>query len=54
MPHRSFRDEVRDAVTPRATLLIVGVIALQLLFIASYVGALHDAPGPSRRTPGAP
>ncbi|MFH8499208.1 DUF3533 domain-containing protein [Streptomyces coeruleorubidus] len=42
MPHRSFRDEVRDAVTPRATLLIVGVIALQLLFIASYVGALHD------------
>jgi hypothetical protein len=42
MPHRSFHDEVRDAVTPRATLLIVGVIALQLLFIASYVGALHD------------
>ncbi|MFF5520284.1 DUF3533 domain-containing protein [Streptomyces coeruleorubidus] len=42
MPHRSFRDEARDAVTPRATLLIVGVIALQLLFIASYVGALHD------------
>ncbi|MEU6178672.1 DUF3533 domain-containing protein [Streptomyces coeruleorubidus] len=42
MPHRSFRDEVRDAVTPRATLLIVGVTALQLLFIASYVGALHD------------
>jgi hypothetical protein len=58
MPHRPFRDEVRDAVTPRATLLIVGVIALQLLFIASYVGALHDpkpkdvpfavvAPGPA-------
>ncbi|MFD5339891.1 DUF3533 domain-containing protein [Streptomyces hawaiiensis] len=42
MPHRSFLAEVRDAVTPRATLLIVGVIALQLLFIASYVGALHD------------
>jgi hypothetical protein len=42
MPHRSFRTEVRDAVTPRATLLIVGVVALQLLFIASYVGALHD------------
>jgi hypothetical protein len=38
----SFRDEVRDAVTPRATLLVLGVIALQLLFIASYVGALHD------------
>ncbi|MFH9818815.1 DUF3533 domain-containing protein [Streptomyces sp. NPDC017230] len=38
----SFRDEVKDAVTPRATLLVLGVIALQLLFIASYVGALHD------------
>ncbi|MFD7708986.1 DUF3533 domain-containing protein [Streptomyces sp. NPDC059786] len=37
----SFLTEVRDAVTPRATLLVVGVIALQLLFIASYVGALH-------------
>ncbi|MEU9333706.1 DUF3533 domain-containing protein [Streptomyces sp. NPDC048290] len=34
--------EVRDAVTPRATLLVIGVVALQLLFIASYVGALHD------------
>ncbi|MEU1106338.1 DUF3533 domain-containing protein [Streptomyces tibetensis] len=42
MPHSSFLAEVRDAVTPRATLLVVGVIALQLLFIASYVGALHD------------
>ena len=39
---RSFRHEVRDAVTPRATLLVLGVLALQLLFIASYVGALHD------------
>ncbi|NEY32945.1 DUF3533 domain-containing protein [Streptomyces sp. PRKS01-65] len=38
----SFLGEVRDAVTPRATLLVLGVIALQLLFIASYVGALHD------------
>ncbi len=37
----SFLHEVRDAVTPRATLLVLGVIALQLLFIASYVGALH-------------
>ncbi|MFE1579230.1 YhgE/Pip domain-containing protein [Streptomyces fradiae] len=34
--------EVRSAVTPRAALLVVGVLALQLLFIASYVGALHD------------
>ncbi|MEV5547169.1 DUF3533 domain-containing protein [Streptomyces sp. NPDC052309] len=40
--HGSFPGEVKDAVTPRATLLVLGVIALQLLFIASYVGALHD------------
>ncbi len=38
----SFLGEARDAVTPRATLLVLGVLALQLLFIASYVGALHD------------
>jgi hypothetical protein len=37
-----FADEFRNAVTPRAALLVVGVLALQLLFIASYVGALHD------------
>ncbi|MER5384538.1 DUF3533 domain-containing protein [Streptomyces sp. NPDC002688] len=41
-PRPSFLAEVKDAVTPRATLLVIGVIALQLLFIASYVGALHD------------
>ncbi|MEU1043026.1 DUF3533 domain-containing protein [Streptomyces sp. NPDC005907] len=41
-PRTSFLTEVRDAVTPRATLLVIGVIALQLLFVASYVGALHD------------
>ncbi|MDQ0962874.1 hypothetical protein QFZ66_006752 [Streptomyces sp. B4I13] len=41
-PRGSFLDEVKDAVTPRATLLVVGVVALHLLFIASYVGALHD------------
>ncbi|TQJ87065.1 DUF3533 domain-containing protein [Streptomyces sp. SLBN-31] len=38
----SFLAEVKDAVTSRATVLVIGVIALQLLFIASYVGALHD------------
>jgi hypothetical protein len=41
-PHRPFLAEVKDAVTPRATLLVTGVVALALLFIASYVGALHD------------
>ncbi|MDO0931923.1 DUF3533 domain-containing protein [Streptomyces sp. DG2A-72] len=42
MTQNSFLSEVKDAVTPRATLLVIGVIALQLLFIASYVGALHN------------
>ncbi|MFF7338561.1 DUF3533 domain-containing protein [Streptomyces sp. NPDC008163] len=37
----TFTDEVRNAVTPRAALLVIGVLALQLLFIASYIGALH-------------
>ncbi|QNE78228.1 DUF3533 domain-containing protein [Streptomyces finlayi] len=37
----TFVDEVKNAVTPRAALLVMGVLALQLLFIASYVGALH-------------
>ncbi|GGV35172.1 membrane protein [Streptomyces griseoflavus] len=32
---------VRRAVTPWTVLVVAGVIALQLLFIASYVGALH-------------
>ncbi|MET9503922.1 DUF3533 domain-containing protein [Streptomyces sp. NPDC006622] len=39
---QSTLSEVKDAVTARATLLVIGVLALQLLFIASYVGALHD------------
>ncbi|CCK31192.1 hypothetical protein BN159_6813 [Streptomyces davaonensis JCM 4913] len=42
MTQNSFLAELKDAVTPRATLLVLGVLALQLLFIASYVGALHD------------
>ncbi|MEU0689074.1 DUF3533 domain-containing protein [Streptomyces uncialis] len=36
-----FVDELKSAVTPRAALLVIGVVALQLLFITSYVGALH-------------
>ncbi|MFI6563140.1 DUF3533 domain-containing protein [Streptomyces sp. NPDC050534] len=42
MTQRTLLAEVRDAVSLRATLLVIGVIALQLLFIASYVGALHN------------
>ncbi|MGR8011412.1 DUF3533 domain-containing protein [Streptomyces hypolithicus] len=38
----TFVDEVKTAVTPRAALLVVGVLVLQLLFITSYVGALHS------------
>ncbi|MGC9537842.1 DUF3533 domain-containing protein [Streptomyces sp. UG1] len=41
-PRSPFLAEVKDAVTPRATLLVTGVVVLHLLFIASYVGALHD------------
>ncbi|WP_425835656.1 DUF3533 domain-containing protein [Streptomyces fractus] len=37
-----FAEEFRSAVTPRAALLVIGVLALQLLFITSYVGALHN------------
>ncbi|MDT0432415.1 MULTISPECIES: DUF3533 domain-containing protein [Streptomyces] len=37
----TFAGEVKNAVTVRAALLVIGVLALQLLFIASYVGALH-------------
>ncbi|MEV6795869.1 DUF3533 domain-containing protein [Streptomyces sp. NPDC051320] len=38
----TFLDEMKSAVTPRAALLVVGVLVLQWLFIASYVGALHS------------
>ena len=33
--------EARDAVTPRAFLLVCGIALLQLAFIASYIGAFH-------------
>ncbi|MEV6103113.1 DUF3533 domain-containing protein [Streptomyces sp. NPDC051940] len=38
----TFLDEVRDAVRPRSALLVLGVLALGVLFIASYAGAFHD------------
>jgi hypothetical protein len=34
--------EIKDAVTPRAALLVIGVLALGVLFIASYAGAFHN------------
>ncbi|MFE4206161.1 DUF3533 domain-containing protein [Streptomyces goshikiensis] len=45
-PPAGFLAELKDAVTTRAALLVLGVLALQLAFIASYVGAFHD-PEPS-------
>ncbi|WP_371499089.1 ABC transporter permease [Kitasatospora sp. NBC_00374] len=40
-PASGFLAELKDAVTPRAALLVIGVLLLQLGFITSYVGALH-------------
>ena len=47
MSHSPVADELRDAVTPRAVLLMVGVLVVQLGFLLSYVGAFHhpDAHG---------
>ena len=42
-----FWTEVWDAVAPRTVALVFGVLAIQLLFIASYVGAFHK-PTPHR------
>ncbi|MDH6123361.1 DUF3533 domain-containing protein [Kitasatospora sp. GP82] len=46
-PNRGFLAELKDAVTPRAALLVIAVLLLQLGFITSYVGALHH-PAPHR------
>ncbi len=47
MSHNPLADELRDAVTPRAVLLMVGVLLVQLGFLLSYIGAFHhpDAHG---------
>jgi hypothetical protein len=37
-----FAAELRDAVTVRSFVLVLGVLVLQLGFIASYLGAFHD------------
>jgi hypothetical protein len=39
---RTFAEEVKDAVRPRSALLVLGVLALGVLFIASYAGAFHQ------------
>ncbi|MCK7623193.1 DUF3533 domain-containing protein [Streptomyces sp. RS10V-4] len=43
----SFAEEVRSAVTPRAALLVTGVLGLMVAFITSYTGAFHH-PKPDR------
>ncbi|MFF0412908.1 ABC transporter permease [Kitasatospora sp. NPDC004745] len=40
-PGQGFVAELKGAVTPRAALLVIAVLLLQLGFITSYVGALH-------------
>ncbi|MET9323847.1 DUF3533 domain-containing protein [Streptomyces sp. NPDC003038] len=45
-PSDGFLAEIKDAVTTRAALLVLGVLALQLAFITSYIGAFHH-PKPS-------
>ncbi|MCB5179976.1 DUF3533 domain-containing protein [Streptomyces antimicrobicus] len=46
-PPRGLVNEIKDAVTTRAALLVIGVLALQLAFITSYIGAFHH-PKPHR------
>ncbi|MFJ6722148.1 DUF3533 domain-containing protein [Streptomyces sp. NPDC091259] len=46
-PSGGFPAEFKDAVSTRAFLLVLGVLALQLAFITSYIGAFHH-PAPSR------
>ncbi|MCF0088538.1 hypothetical protein B0E37_03613 [Streptomyces sp. MH192] len=38
----SFLRELRDAVTPRAMTLLLGVLVLALAFVVSFVGAFHS------------
>ncbi|MEU6893722.1 DUF3533 domain-containing protein [Streptomyces sp. NPDC046557] len=40
-PSGGFLAEFKDAVSTRAFLLVLGVLALQLAFITSYIGAFH-------------
>ncbi|MEV6673184.1 DUF3533 domain-containing protein [Streptomyces sp. NPDC051162] len=41
-PRPTFAAEVREAVTVRAALLVIGTLVLQLAFITSYIGAFHS------------
>jgi hypothetical protein len=39
---KAFWAELWDAVAPRTVALVLGVLAIQLLFIASYAAAFHE------------
>jgi len=41
MARSDFRAELSDAVSVRTVLLVLGVLVVQLAFVASYVGAFH-------------
>ncbi|MBT3149396.1 DUF3533 domain-containing protein [Streptomyces sp. CHD11] len=38
----AFRQELRGAVTPRATILLFGVLILEIAFVVSFIGAFHS------------
>lgn len=46
-PAQGFRRELRDSLSVRGLVLIAGVLALQMGFILSYIGAFHS-PSPHR------
>lgn len=46
-PVARFMGEVREAITPRAGILLLGVLILELAFVVSYIGAFH-APEPHK------
>ncbi|GGQ81874.1 ABC transporter permease [Streptomyces althioticus] len=46
-PLGRFRSEVRGAITPRAGLIMLGVLVIELAFVVSYIGAFHS-PTPDR------
>ncbi|CAM5637278.1 ABC transporter permease [Streptomyces pilosus] len=41
-PGATFRTELRRAVTPRATILLCGVLLLEIAFVVSFIGAFHS------------
>ncbi|WP_442812398.1 hypothetical protein [Streptomyces sp. NBC_01210] len=53
-PRTSFLSEVKDAVSTRAAVLVIGVPALQLAFITPYIGAFHQPKPHEISTRGAP